>query len=220
VRTRASHSRGTTSLGQQCRPPQPPTASANGRGQWPPLIGCPGNGGLPESPTRGSILVQGSAQERTSAGLLRAGLSVLGPASLAAFPRLLLSVFAFDEAIFDCGRYYASEVRSCQMWESDGVRFALGAHRWTRPAGKVPALRCGADLPVMMQRRLPAAGRWWRHMRLRRRSAMLCPRTGTPQSDAGARSRALLYMPSALFLASPSTFHSKKEVPPVSLKVR
>jgi len=68
-------------------------------------IGCPVNGGLPEQATLedgglslrlpSSVRFHLSAQERTSAGFLRAGLPVRDPASLAASTRLLLSVSAF-----------------------------------------------------------------------------------------------------------------------------
>ena len=72
-----------------------PLTTGNHPFGWP--TSCPANGEPPEQASWGSTTppVHPSAQERTSAGFLRAGLSVHDPASLAVSPRLLLSVTAF-----------------------------------------------------------------------------------------------------------------------------
>ncbi len=105
------HSRGTTPLGS-CRSPlillAAPSVDATSH---------PDNAGLAEASYLPGIRFHPSAQERTSTRLLRAGLSVHGPASLAASSRLLLSVTAFEyvsNLAWPSCPHYAAKARFCQ----------------------------------------------------------------------------------------------------------
>ena len=95
-RDESAHSRGTTPLGslRDFVLTMEPAYSTDGAYCQQARSAAPLTLGL-RSPLLGQWPVQGSAQERTSAGFARIGLSVYGPISLADSPRLLFSVTAF-----------------------------------------------------------------------------------------------------------------------------
>ena len=77
-----------------------PAAPTQPNSQPKPAIGRPANAGPAEAATRPAKgPFTRSAQERTSAGIVRVGLSVNAPTSLAAPARLLFSVTACDYSI-------------------------------------------------------------------------------------------------------------------------